>query len=596
MRLLPWLLLVGCAQEGGHYFEVPAEGAELGHRGLIPVIVHLESPELNDVRLAVNGRGLDELLPITRRRISFMGEGHDWIATVDLGHLKTGTYTLRARVGGTVSTVEVVVPERNRIDLELVDEASNPVAGRVFVFRDGEPMDLSSGFGIDHNQRDIDVSAVDCLEGECVVFLEPGDYELLGWRGLRGGLTRVPLTVDADQTVQLAVPIEVPTPGELASDLHIHTGRSGDSWVPLWLRYESLASAGLDRFVLTDHHNPAKPSELFAGTGIAEDFGVLGVERDLRVGIDGESRAGGHMNVFPLASGVSDLIPPVQTEPPATTLAAYREAPIAEEVPVVLMLNHPRGIHFRPEREPQPQWQLFNRMGFDHTVPFGSGVNAWMGVPTEDEKPPGIDFDAVEVVNRFSIQLYEEVRADWFELLNRGVFMVGTGNSDSHGLSVEMAGMTATLVRTEDEAIAPWTEALREGRARVTSGVFVDLTLEGATAGDIRVGGDAEATVRVQAPSWVPSERVAVIQDGVEVWSAVLTETDRDANGVLDRTFTVPLTIAADGWVIAEAGFAVGEIPEDLGVYGQIAPGYVPVGFTNPVRLDVEGLGWDPAN
>lgn len=594
LRLSLLLFLTACASEPAHEILIPADGAELGHRGLVSVVIDLESRERNDVQLSIDGRDLESLLPVTRRRISFLGGGFDYITTVDLSDLDEGTHRLRAKIGNNKAVVQVVVPERHRVDLSLVDETGSPIFGRVFVFKDGEPMDLTSGLGMDHHRRDADVSAVDCMEGVCAVFLEPGEYELLGWRGLRGGLTRSELVLTEDIAIEIAVPLEIPTPGEMSSDMHIHTGKSGDSWVPLWLRYESLAASGIDRFVITDHLHLGDPELLFDGMGMPEDFGVRGAEMDLRVFVDGESRSGGHMNVFPLSVLAEDVLPPTTTQPPAVTLASYRAADLAGEAPIIIQLNHPRGIHFRPELEPQPQWQLFDRMGFEHDQAIGQGANAWMGTAPAPTKPPGIDFDAVEVLNRFSVTLYDEVRADWFALLDQGVFIVGTGNSDSHGLSVEMAGMTSTLVRTDDTAIAPWTEALRSGHARVTSGVFVEIDLDGSRSGDIRVGGDGSVSIHVQAPSWVPVSEARLIQDGVEVWSMPLTDDLRDGDGVLDASFSVPITVAADGWIVAEAGFEVGVVPDDLGIYGKIAPGYVPVGFTNPVLLDVAGDGWAP--
>jgi hypothetical protein len=48
--------------------------------------------------------------------------------------------------------------------------------------------------------------------------------------------------------------------------------------------------------------------------------------------------------------------------------------------------------------------------------------------------------------------------------------------------------------------------------------------------------------------------------------------------------------------VVVEAGWPVEgppPTPEQLGPYLEVAPGHVPVGFTNPIRLDLPGP-WQP--
>ena len=57
--------------------------------------------------------------------------------------------------------------------------------------------------------------------------------------------------------------------------------------------------------------------------------------------------------------------------------------------------------------------------------------------------------------------------------------------------------------------------------------------------------------------------------------------------------------MAADSWVVAEAGWPLEDdattSPVVEGLYGLVAPGYVPIGFTNPVRIDADGDGeWRP--
>ena len=66
----------------------------------------------------------------------------------------------------------------------------------------------------------------------------------------------------------------------------------------------------------------------------------------------------------------------------------------------------------------------------------------------------------------------------------------------------------------------------------------------------------------------------------------------------------IELTTERDSWVLVEAGSRLDESSSDplnifdekWYVYRLLAPGHVPVGFTNPVRLDSDGDGfWTPS-
>ena len=60
--------------------------------------------------------------------------------------------------------------------------------------------------------------------------------------------------------------------------------------------------------------------------------------------------------------------------------------------------------------------------------------------------------------------------------------------------------------------------------------------------------------------------------------------------------WSVPLAFERDSWVLAEAGWPLEREDRPLGTtYATIAPGHVPIGFTNPVFLDADGDGeWRP--
>ena len=80
--------------------------------------------------------------------------------------------------------------------------------------------------------------------------------------------------------------------------------------------------------------------------------------------------------------------------------------------------------------------------------------------------------------------------------------------------------------------------------------------------------------------------------DGEVVVTRALTKADRNADGSLDLTAAWPVAITpgADQWVVAEAGWPLDRgYPDDtsvLGTYALVVPGYLPMGFTNPVFID----------
>ena len=178
---------------------------------------------------------------------------------------------------------------------------------------------------------------------------------------------------------------------------------------------------------------------------------------------------------------------------------------------------------------------------------------------------------------------------DWFALLNRGHRITGTGNADSHSSQLEAIGFPVNLVEAQAGDLAGFVEAIRGGRVRVSSGPLVDLTVH---CGDAelhpshevaQVAEPCEAEVHVQAASWVPVDEVRLVVNG-EVYRR---EPMRSLGA--DTRFRFPLPVGRDLWVLAEAGWPLErEHRPEEGIYARLAPGHVPIGFTNPVWLRPE--------
>jgi hypothetical protein len=415
-------------------------------------------------------------------------------------------------------------------------------------------------------------------------------------------------------------------------DFHVHTAASVDSFLPQYARVQSILSSGLDLASITDHEVIHDLEEEIATVSQADSrlVSVSGVEISMYMGpapdpkkvktkeddatVDEPETGDGHMGVFPLD--------PATTYPErVVNLGRYldllRTAQVATnpQKDGVLELNHPRGMQLEPSRAMETNADLFNGMGFDGAAGFGNGANAWMADTDGDARP--MDFDALEIINRSSWPGYTQVRQDWFAMLGWGRRITGVGNSDSHAMTTEYVGLPTNVAQctraagddaqTRDDFILCWVRAVREGRIRVTTGPLVTLTLtagkSSAEIGDtIDPAAGVTAHVHVQAPNWVPVAEVRLVVDGDVVETRTLTKADRSADGSLDLSDAWPVTVTgADQWVVAEAGWPLDHgYPDDptvLGTYALVVPGYLPMGFTNPVFIDGDGDGmWGPGD
>jgi TPR repeat protein len=592
-------LIRGRTEEGA--FLSPSPGAEVAV-GTLMVGAVLPRGFDGDAaaRLTLDGAPADDPLQRVRTGRTSRGDGALFLATLSLFDLEPGPHRLALEVsapGGAQATLEsgfTWAPPAARVVIEVRDAAGAPTDARVQIRQRGGPAALAGpdAAALDPMNRDARLSSVFTEGGRAEVFLEPGWARFVAVRGVRDGLGVAEETLaPGTQTLTLVVPRAVETPGQVTADLHVHTGNSGDAYTPDRLRAASLRAADVELAALTDHYRVTDP----AAMGVS---GVAGIE--VQLGARGGESAG-HLNAFPLTPrepppwGWSDGVPQAID----AVWADWREAPALAAAPVV-QLNHPRGLQLVPEEPPRAgAHALFNARGYDRALPPGEGSNAWMTRAVGERGTAAVDFELLEVVNRFSWPLYREVRADWFALIEAGYPRTATGNSDSHGLALELAGLPVNLVRAPAGDLEGFVAALRAGRVSVSTGPIVELEVTGASGagqpGDIvsAPDGRVSARVRVRAAPWVPVHEVRLVVNG-EVSAARTLEEPLPEGGAL-VTLERELALDADAWIVAEAGWPIGDDrpvnPVVEGLYGEVAPGYVPLGFTNPVWIDVDGDG-----
>ena len=566
------------------------------------------------VQMALDGAPFDEPVAVVRPRADGKGGGHDWFGTLPLRDLSTGGHTLtfRATSQGEALNAETtfqVVRSPHHVQIRVRDSDGEPVHAKIMVVEpNGEVVYHGENpEAVDRKRRDRNRKVVFAMNGDLDLYLESGEYRVHAVRGVRDSLDVQPLTLPTEPSgepvvVALTVDHVVPTPSEVTADLHVHTAHSGDCFVPHRPRFHSLAAAGLDVVVTTDHGSVWDPAVLTEIDGVDEILVIPGAEYNLhghgkRVGI-------GHINAIPQLRPVAMGKDPDNrvAEDLARIKIAYRAAPYDGVDDVLLQLNHPRGIQFWPYHERvKTSHALFNVVGFNEENRLDAPNNAWLLWPEPENGTRAIDFDALEVVNRFSWDGYITVRRDAHAFWSQGFMLTATGNSDSHALQVELAGLPVNLVSVRgraDEVTTPaFIDAVRSGAVSVSTGPIVHLEVNGANPGELVsvTDGHVRIQARVQAPPWVPTPELRIIRNGERLHTEALPHTGTGEE-TLDRTFHFSDTFTSDGWVTVEAGWPLTDQEPDLPEpYRVVAPGYVPLAFTNPVRVDADGDGeWTP--
>jgi hypothetical protein len=411
--------------------------------------------------------------------------------------------------------------------------------------------------------------------------LPPGRYHVMVTRGFEYTMHEQDVRIEAGHTATVEAQLErvVDTRGWIAADLHVHAIPSPDAPTPLDDRVRALAAAGVEVAVATDHNAITDYSAAIRERGLAPWLASI-------VGDEVTTRGVplGHYNVFPLRPGSEPVA--FDHVPPPALVSAARAAPPADR-PKVVQLNHPR----------------MGSIGYFELLRFDPrDVQGWKARSTLAET----GFDAIEVFNGDhyeNIGEVERVMRDWYALLDAGVRITATGNSDSHKLTYHECGVPRNLVLVDDDdpahfnrpqptgepLEARFVDAIRAGHVVVSSGVLVRMEVAGKGPGDTAPAGDDEVHVTVDAPPWVDLSRVEVVKRGeiVASWtggspasgSKMLERPLPAALGArrLDARVVVPL--AKGDWVVA-----VARGNKDMTFLAR--GGAKPFGFTNPVWVD----------
>ena len=437
--------------------------------------------------------------------------------------------------------------------LTLVGREGTPVPDLAF----GQPTASIEG-GVAAHHR------VFSLSGSGAFTAPEGDYDVYVSRGLEWSLHAQRARVGATPvSVAATLSEQVPTPGWLSADLHVHSAPSWDSDVPLPARVHEFVAEGVDVLVATDHNIVTDFRPDIERAGARELLGTV-------AGTEVSTTDWGHFGAFPMRDEKGWwMLHGVRMngmQPDDLLRALRRHAPSA-----LVTANHPR----------------LGKMGY-------FGIGGFDPRSGSFAKPRvSFQFDAVEVMNgakHGSVEAVDLVMEDWFGLLRSGRRVTAVGNSDTHELSTSYAGYPRNYARLGDRPPAPEGDrlaaAFREGQAFFTSGPFVEAEIAGRSYGELvhARGGRVSLALKIRAAGWIPVSRARVYVDG-KVAKELPVPAGKEP---LRLSADVELETPQDTFVVVRVD---GDSALPPVVAGPPAEVLMPLALTNPIWVDADGDG-----
>jgi len=399
--------------------------------------------------------------------------------------------------------------------------------------------------------------------------LPVGEYTIYAGRGFAYGIDSVRLSLRAGESVRKTLTIrrEVPTPGYVSCDTHVHTlTHSGHGDCSTEERVLTLAGEGVELPIATDHNVQVDYRAPAVKQGV-RDYFTLVTGNEVTTGV-------GHFNIFPVRAG--GPLPDFRLKDWKAVFGSIADRTGAR----VIILNHPRDRHagfrpFGPER---------------HIALTGENLDGWE-----------LRANGMEVINSGALQT-DAMRPyrDWFGLLNRGLQIAPVGASDSHDVSRYIVGQARTYVRCPNDRpgaidVAAVVKSFQEGRVLVSCGLLADITVNGKYGpGDlVPAKGEVKVAVRVLGPSWVTADKVELYANGHKIREARI-EGGQKAGVKWSGAWTLPVFRHDVHLVAIASGPGVTEL------YWPIARPYQPtspvvqrrvIGSTGAVWLDADGDG-----
>lgn len=436
--------------------------------------------------------------------------------------------------------------------------------------------------------------------------LRPGKYNLYATRGFEYSVARAEADLSrpgAQITVKLSLSKVIETPGMMSGDFHVHSVASADSALAQEQRVISFVAEGVDLLIATDHDNLTDYAPIISKLNLQDRVAsIVGVEATSAFRIRATPFTIGHYNAWPLRYDFNSPRRGAARDEGIRPRDLFERLRAISDGDSLIQVNHGRS------GEPDGEASYFNALGLDFATPLAynpskpltESPNSLLLTPNSGGIRD-IDFDAMELLNGHDYREYLLLRADWFSLLNQGYPKTATANSDTH-LKADLPGYPRNYIFLDDptaERADNRTLITQIARRRVmgTTGPIILIDANSAKPGDVLTDTDGAVTltIKILAADWVPVSEARVFANGEQVEAFKVAPTTQTVR--LEQTIT--MTLEKDTWLVAEAGVPLPERakpPEPPGgLYNIIAPGFVPLAFTNPVFIDADGNGtFDP--
>jgi hypothetical protein len=460
---------------------------------------------------------------------------------------------------GEAQEQDLALPQRAWLDISTSDEHGDPLPAVVFIhFAEGvdDPQPADSRLGEERPRAGARKVAW-VVDGSVTVPIPPGSYALTAHHGFEYELAYadgVQALAGETTSVELALEAAIDSRGWVSIDPHSHASPSLDGGCTIEQRLVTAIGNGLDVHVSTDHDHVSDFRPVLEAMGLG----------DLLVSVPGDEispTVRGHHNIYPVEP---DPTLPNGGAPrwwdtmlSTSELHALWKERVGEDG--VLQVNHGRGSS-----------GMFAAAEYD----------AEAGEPGEPDYF-GDQFDTMEVLNSGGFGDAELLMADWCSLLDQGLRPTAVAVSDSH-TRLSGAGFPRTWVRSDaeppsDADVPALIAAIKAGEAVLGAGPLLEIEAsahgETASVGETLAASTATIAVRVQAPSWVPVERVQLFGDGCLLLHEWSVDTDL-AEPPLWLEAEVELEDLGGGYVFALAQGSQSMNP---------AWGGIPWAMTNPV-------------
>lgn len=388
------------------------------------------------------------------------------------------------------------VPARKHADvvLDARDTFGAKVPVRVWI--QGKPRIKPKPPHVWDPSRDAErtIPIVDATAPHTSIEVPEGKWTMLATRGPGWSIAKSEIEVVSGEAIRAPLPLveETRTPDFIGCDFHVHARPSFDArHVSYEERVRSLVAVGVECAAATEHDHVGDHGPAAHALDLDDRYRALsGVE------LTTLAPAFGHFNVYPWPAGAK--IPKTKATTPQDLFDAVHKLPGS----FVFQLNHPRM-----KNGDGSSIGYLDKVAHDAKTGHAHGVFKYRR-----------DYDAIEIYNGYDLDHPERVLKltdEWIRMLDRGEVHVATGSSDSHGISFPWAGYPRTMVKVgtawrRERPIEGIVDALRRGRAYVTSGPILDLRVGAAELGDRVSAKGAVAKLLVAKSSWLAAPKTTL--------------------------------------------------------------------------------------